>query len=127
MKAVSEVLDFREWFVIAEPDGLGDALLWGMFSSEKEAEKALAKLQGDGAMLDARIYPVRPTARPLARRLEVPLTGDCECGHPKWMHLMKGVSYDKCGLSTCKCKKFNETDYPPPEHPTCITCKQPTD
>lgn len=120
IKATAEALDFREWYVIE--DG---GLLWGLFGSEKEAEKALVKLQGQSVMQDARILPVTTVARMLARTNGIPLDEDCSCGHPGAEHLFEGSSRGACGWSTCDCKKFKKSDHPLPAHPTCVTCRQP--
>ena len=128
IKAVAEALDFRNWYVIAEgyrtESGGQDALLWGLFASEIEAEKALAQMQALGGCDGARVYPVLTTASALARAKDIPLTGDCKCGHPKAWHVVPSNAREKCGLSSCDCKKFVEHKFDIPTHPTCVTCKQ---
>lgn len=120
IKAVTEALDFREWFVI--DDG---GLLWGLFASEKDAEKGLALIQSNGVMRDARVLPLRSTARMRARTNGIPLDEDCECGHENYMHQFEASSRGKCGWSSCDCKKFKKSSHPMPTYPTCMTCKQP--
>lgn len=135
IKAVGEVLDLRDFYTLADV-GLGPTFLWGVFSSEKDAEKGREKLMGTGAFSRLLVVPVMSPSRTLANIDQVPLPDDCECGHPATMHQTDGNSRGRCVLSAtlyrqlggpepCPCTKFKKHAHPIPTHPTCVTCKQP--
>lgn len=137
IKAVAEALDHREWYSVASPSEFGSPLFFGIYSSEKEAEKAAAVLAQGGAGTEGlRLVRIFPTAGVMARREGQPLPEDCECGHPQSMHQMEGSTRGRCVYSAtlyrqlgypnpCGCTKFKKHAHPIPTHPTCVTCKQP--
>ena len=122
IKAVSEALDLRDWWTLAETGQ--PPLLWGVYASEKEAEKAKAKLDALGSMNTLFVVPVRSMGPVLARLEGHPVGEDCPCGHPAWLHLLDGNSRGKCGLSSCDCEKYSKGSSPIPPFPTCASCRQ---
>lgn len=124
IKAVAEALDLRDFFTLVSPDA-GMTILWGVYASEKEAEKARDTMLSTGAFGSLIVWPVMSAARILNNVEGVPQADDCECGHPVYLHQFEGSSRGRCGISVCKCGKFKKHAHPIPTHPTCMTCKQP--
>lgn len=123
IKAVSEALDMRDWWTLVEKGS--PVMLWGVYATEGEAKKAATSLRASGGLGELVVYPIASPALIFARIEGTPVTDDCECGHPQALHLFEASSRGKCGLSTCDCAKMKKVKYPIPNHPTCLTCRQP--
>lgn len=115
IKAFVGILDHREFYTVALPRENAAPLLFGLYSSEKEAAKGLA---AHGLATDiARIIKINPDGDMQARISGDPLPDDCKCGHPQYLHHYDGSSRGRCALTVtkkCSCVKFAKHKWPLP-------------
>ena len=113
LKRAASLFGGREWWTVALVGG-ERAYLMGLYSSQKEAEKA-AKTHSALAGSSVICVPIHTVDTIEARLSGQPMPGDCACGHAKHMHSMSGSQYGGCGLSGCDCDKFKEGKWPYPK------------
>lgn len=113
LKRAASLFGGREWWTVALIGG-ERAHLMGLYSSQKEAEKA-AKTHGALAGSSVICVPIHTVDAMDAALQGQPMPGACECGHGKPLHNMNGSQYGGCGLSDCDCDKFREGKWPYPK------------
>lgn len=119
IKAVGDLMDARDWFLLAIHAGMSEAQvrqallsgrrlvpdLVGPYATDGEATRV-----GEKSGFAFEVLPLRSPAYHLASVTDDPahLAGHCKsCGHRKVMHRMDGSSYGGCHFDD-GCKKFIE-------------------
>ena len=113
LRRAASLFGGRTWWTVALVGG-ERAHLMGLYSSQKEAEKA-AKTHSALAGSSVICVPIHTVDTMDARLQGQPMPGSCECSHGKHLHNMNGSQYGGCGLSDCECDKFKEGKWPYPK------------